>query len=345
MLNQLYKQLNQIVILIRAGQWWSVKGAPALGTVYATAFVLNGFSLIKAWKWLVFLLVTVAIVAIYAEILNDFTDQEQDTLSGKTNRMVGRSTVTQTFLLAICTSLLFLPVLVLIHHSLLLGIYLSTCAVFTVYSLPPLRLKECGFWGTLADALGSHVLPQIFAVLMVANAADHVIPLAWLICIFFWSLATGLRGIFWHQLLDLENDQKAGVNTFAVSHAAAIKRFTRWVLFPFEILSLVGILLLSSSLLGWLLLALHSITEWLRHYFWSINLVIVEPINNHRFLLHEYYEFFYPLTFLALAIQQDRSNLIILVIHLLLYPQRLWWWLRDTWVLLRWEVPIHLRSQ
>lgn len=338
MLRQISEKPNQAFALIRGGEWWLIKGAPVMGTAYATAFILNS-SLIKIWYWLLFLLFSLSFIAIFAHLLNDFSDQEQDVLSGKSNQMAGRSPSVQIFILISCTIPIGLCVILLLQYPWLLIVYLSMVAIFMAYSLRPLRLKERSFRGTIADALGAHVLPQVFAVLLVSQVLAQPVPIVWLGAITLWSLATGLRGIFWHQLIDLENDRAAGVNTFAIIVSPKyIIKVAKLALLPIEILMLALIFFITKMNLVWFFFVLYLSTEWLRHHFWNATPVAVDPLPNHRFIFQEYYELFYPFTFLLLAVNKDISNLIVLAVHLLIYPQRIWWWFRDVWFLLRWEI-------
>lgn len=208
-----------------------------------------------------------------------------------------------------------------------------------------MRLKQHGFLGTLADAMGANVLPQMFAVFVVVYDANKTLPAIWLLFIVIWSLTSGLRGIFWHQILDFDNDVRADVYTFALQTSPqTLENLGKWIIFPAEIVALVGIFVLYNNILVWAFLGLYLVTEWLRYYFWQIAPVVVAPQDNHRILLFEYYDVFYPLGFLCIAIGNHSVNLIIIGVHLLLYFQRIWWWFRDIWGLLRWEIPNKIKQ-
>ena len=334
-------QLSKLATVTRSAEWWAFKGAPVLATAYATAAILN-VELISLWQSLLFLLLSLAILAIFANLLNDLTDRQEDLLAGKSNGMVGRS---PTFIVvAIISCLLpgFLAIGFLTKSPLALGIYVSNWLVFMAYSISPIRLKQRGLLGVLADAIGAHLLPSLFAVVWIAHASARSIPLLWIILVGIWSLATGLRGIFWHQLNDLENDRVAEVNTFAVQTSAQTLHFLgKWVIFTVEILSFAGMLFISGNSLAAIFLGLYLATEWLRYYFWQIYSIIVFPFAKHRIILVEYYHLFYPLAFLTIAAWQNSLNLAILVVNSLLYFNYIWQWVRDLYALLRWDIPNH----
>jgi hypothetical protein len=344
MINHLVNRFQQVVALTRAKEWWSFKLAPILGTTYATA-AISDTSLISLWASVLFILLSLGNGASYANILNNWSDQEEDRLSSKPNFMLGRSHLFVAFVLTAC----ILPGLIisglLIQAPLVLGVYLTNWLVFAAYSLPPLRFKERGFLGVLAIAVGEDLLPQTFAVLLIIHDARKNLPEVWLVFIVIWALASGLRSILWHQILDFENDNRAGVNTFAVKTSPiTLQKLGKWIIFPIEVTALIGLLLISQNPLAWVFLGLYLTTEFLRYYFWQITIVLVAPCHNHRLILVEYYDVFYPLGFLGLAVWKNPGNLIILLGHLLLFFPRIWWWIRDIWGLVRWEIPNKIQN-
>ncbi len=139
---------------------------------------------------------------------------------------------------------------------------------------------------------------------------------------------------------DLKNDLRAEINTFAVdSSPQTLQILGKWIVFPIEITALMGILFFFHNTLVWILLLIYLITEYLRHYFWKMEIIIVAPSSDNRLALFEYYEIFYPLGAIYLAISKDPINLIFLGVYTIFYSNRLWWWLRDIYALLRWEIP------
>ncbi|MHC5935619.1 UbiA family prenyltransferase [Nostoc sp.] len=338
MINKFIVQAQKLVTLIRAKDWWVCKLGPILGTAYGTATILN-MSLFSFVSSFIFLLIALILDASFASIINNICDQEEDHLSGKVNYMVGRSSLFMALILT-ASILPGIVVSVLLSQTpLILGVYVSNWLVFAIYSIPPIRLKQRGFWGVLAIALGESFLPHLFAALLIVTNAHKVLPVIWLILIGVWSFATGLRSILWHQMDDLENDLRAGINTFAVSRSPqTLQRLGKWIVFPTEITALMGMLFLFHNTLVWILLLIYLITEYLRHYFWKMEIIIVAPSSDNRLALFEYYEIFYPLGSIYLAISKDPINLIFLGIYAIFYSNRLWWWLRDIYSLLRWEI-------
>jgi len=89
--------------------------------------------------------------------------------------------------------------LVIWRHDLPLFIpYLSAWIIYTLYSVPPFRLKNRGGWGVLADAAGSNLFPTLSVVALVNHWDGGGVPIYWYITVGVWSLSFGIRGILWH---------------------------------------------------------------------------------------------------------------------------------------------------
>ncbi|MBE9257027.1 MULTISPECIES: UbiA family prenyltransferase [Aphanizomenonaceae] len=338
-INLLFIRLQKLATITRSNEWWASKGSPVLATAYATASILN-IPLVSLWNSLIFLLISLTVVAIYAHLLNDISDQDEDLIVGKSNGLAGRSKSFKGIAIILCLFPGLLVIGCLIKLPLALAIYISNWLIFICYSIPPIRLKQRGFLGVLADATGAHLLPNLFAVVWIAHASEQKIPLLWIILVGIWSLATGLRGILWHQIKDIENDRLTGVNTFAVQTSIkTLKGLGQWVVFPLEVIAFTGMVIICGNYLLIIFLLIHLVTQWLRYHFWQINSIIVAPVSSDSMLLEEYYALFYPLAFLVSAAWQNPLNLIFSGIHLILYPNHLRWWLRDIHGLLRWEIP------
>lgn len=263
MTNQVLNYPHQLIALVRANEWWCFKLAPVLGTAYASAVILN-IPLISLWPTFLFLLIALVIGASYASIINNLCDREEDRLSGKVNYLVGRSNLFIALILIACIAPGLIVSGILIRAPLALSIYIGNWLLFTGYSLPPIRLKKRGFWGVLSIAVGESFVPQMLAVLLVTHHTGKPLPTIWLTTIAIWALALGLRSILWHQIVDFKNDQRAGVNTFAVDTSTEnLQRLGKWVVFPIEFVSLLGILLLSRNAVVCFFLGLYSVIEWL----------------------------------------------------------------------------------
>ncbi len=167
--------------------------------------------------------------------------------------------------------------------------------VYTLYSLPPVRLKARGGWGIASIAVGEHLLASILAVCLVVNQSNHSVPIPWFIALCVWSVAVGCRSILWHQLCDYKNDRKSNTATLgAIKGPVVLRRLGERYVFPIEVVSLAALLLLSHNFLAWVLLLFHFALEQMRSRVLGLRSIIVAPEPNARFALFEYYILFFP---------------------------------------------------
>jgi hypothetical protein len=214
----------------------------------------------------------------------------------------------------------------------LLLAYLSAWIAYSFYSLPPIRLKARGFAGIIADACGAHLFPTLTAVLLVWHQARLTIDIEWTAAVALWSLAYGVRGIFWHQLIDVDNDRAAGVATFACRHQPErLKALARQMVFPLEAIGLAAILFLMGTVLPALLLLGYLVLTQRRVARWGMKAVLVQPEPRYFIILSDYYDVFLPLGLLVAAVLTHPLDLAVLAFHLVLFPNRIRLVFKDTW--------------
>ncbi len=292
-------------------------------TVYATT-VLSQTPLLALGFFPLFLLLSLTIGGAYVSLINDLTDVEDDAASGKRNRLANKSAFFTTVLLAVC----LLPALAINIYwarqdSLTFYLYLWAWIAYTLYSLSPFRFKKRGFLGVLADASGAHLFPQLYIVSATSFWLGQSVNFKWFAAVGVWSLACGIRGILWHQVLDASNDIKANVNTFVCKHSRATACWIgERVIFRVELLAFVAMIIIARNYLAAVFLLIYFLFVWARSVVWEIDVVIVAPQKKYQILMYEYYEFFYPLAFLLLAIVRSPSDIFFLIAHFILFPRR-----------------------
>jgi UbiA prenyltransferase family len=312
---------RNLIGLIRADQWWEYKLVPILSTFYATALVLH-VALSSVWVGVLSLLVAIVAAAIYASVLNDLTDLPADLEAGKRNGVAGRSRAMVATLVALAVGAGVFFAGVWRDDAPLFSCYLATWLAFSLYSLPPLRLKARGAAGLLCDAAGEQLLPSLVAVFLAGRDAHRAVSGAWAASVAVWALSYGLRGIVWHQLTDVDNDRAAGVWSFARRHPRAAPVIGTFVVFPLEIGALAAMLWQIGSawppafLVLYLLYAARSARRW------QTSPVIVVPKPQCFIVLHQFYTDLFPVALLIAASVRDRRALIVLAAHLLLFPRR-----------------------
>jgi len=329
----------------RPGDWWEFKIPPLLATAYATALLLHA-SFQQLWPLLLLLLFALLPGAAYVSILNDITDLEDDLQCGKTNRMVGRSVQFQFFAIAICLLLGAAAGWMLRNDPLTLALYAATWVAYTLYSTPPFRLKVRGAWGVAMDTCGAHLLPTLWTATLMIEATGHAVPWLFLTLLGIWSSALGVRGILWHQLYDRENDRASHVTTFAArKNPESIRRFVAGVAFPLEMASLALILAEMNTPWAWLILFAYLAMEGLVGHYLKIDLIIVQPTSRFRIIFAEYYQLWYPLTFLVAMAQQSLMAGLLIALQLALFPHCFYVFLRHVIFLVRQKLVPALRAK
>jgi hypothetical protein len=317
----------------RAGEWWEYKLVPIFGMFYATA-LLAGVPLHSLAWTAATLLAAIVPGAAYVGILNDLTDRHEDASAGKANRLAGRGPVTIAVLLALPAAVGLAFAWSWRNDPLLLVPYLGAWTAFTLYSVPPLRLKARGLAGVLADSSGAHLFPTLVAVGLVLRAAGAEPSAAWLVPVAVWALAYGLRGILWHQLLDSEADRAAAVSTFVQrSPRERVLMLARRIVFPAELAAMAAILWQVPSWLPLAALVLYAMLVKRKMRVFRVELVIVEPKARYVIALHEYYDFFLPVALLLACAWRWPADFLALPLHFLLFPGRLIQTAGDLWKL------------
>jgi hypothetical protein len=305
---------------IRTGQWWYHKLVPIYSVFYATAYVQH-VSVASIWSAAVALLLAIVPCAAYVSLVNDLTDRADDRHAGKFNRMAGRPVWQMTVLVTapLCAAVFF--ILLWRDDILLVGAYLCSWLAFSVYSLPPFRLKSRGVLGVIADACGSHVFPALVAALLARRATGGPIDQVWTAAVAAWALGYGLRGILWHQLYDFEADRKAGVQTFVLTHSArAAVGFARLAL-VIEIAGLAIVLWQIKSPLPPLFLLIYTVFAILKSRIWNVAIVIAEPCDRYSILGTEYYTLLFPFALLLSSALQYPADWVVLIAHSIVFRQ------------------------
>jgi hypothetical protein len=313
--------MRKIIAIIRANEWWEYKLAPMLAMTYLT-ILQSRFTFYNLWPLITVSVTAIALGAIYVSLLNDATDVAIDVKAGKKNRMASFTTAQQTMLVLIPLAAGLSIVSAFMNFSFLASLfYISAFISFSLYSLPPFRLKKRGAAGIIADALGSQVFPTLFIVISFYKHTNLEIKILPLVLMSVWLLCFGLRGILWHQLTDKKNDQASGLCTLVQNlNEAQISRLSITIITT-EIIAFATYILrynLLSLIPG---LLLYFICNWILLKYYHIEQILINPkIKTYRIFLFEYYQVFLPLSVLILCICKNPINVIGLLFHCLLFP-------------------------
>lgn len=207
--------------VLRAADWWNHKVPVLLALAY---WLLLGPEAVPtvgvgtAGASLAVFLVAVVGVAGLGHLLNDRFDRAQDARAGRNRVAATLSAPVAAALTAVLVGLALVPWIYLPGGSALWVLLAAEVGLLVGYSAPPLRAKERGVLGLVFDASYAFTLPALLTIAtfsQVAGVAQGSVD-ALVAVVTVWSFATGLRGIAYHQLDDLESDRYSGARTWAV---------------------------------------------------------------------------------------------------------------------------------
>jgi 4-hydroxybenzoate polyprenyltransferase len=197
----------------RANDWWQGKAALLMGLVYLftcwfsipfTQFLqLGGLSLM-----------TISGFASLGYLLNDLFDLKKDALAGKPNSLESKSAPIIIVLFSIAATLMLLPWKFLPWNTNSLIMIGAEVGLFLIYSVPPIRLKDRGLAGIIADATYAHSLPLLLAGYTFSLAANYKLTALPVGLLLLWQTASGTRNILIHQFEDEANDKKSDTRGF-----------------------------------------------------------------------------------------------------------------------------------
>lgn len=311
--------------VIRANEWWYSKLPPLLAIAFATASMSSAQELFKSSLWILFLLSGIIVGAIYVSVINDISDLDEDLASGKSNR-IQKVPKKYRWLIPIACILAGVGIDFLIYPDILSSIlYFGPWVTFSMYSLPPFRLKNKGIWGVFADALGSHLFLSLLMVSSISYITNQTINWIWFTSVGVWSLCYGLRGILYHQFMDRANDIKVNLNTFASKIEPQRFRTTSGLIMCLEIIAF-GIMLFQLSNLIYIIaffLYMFLVIVRRKTLGQKVILILIPPNSAFQIFMADFYQTFLPLSILILSCVICTQNILILIIFTILFPNRL----------------------
>lgn len=243
--------MHRLFDLIRGNDWWYSKIPPLLAFAYLN-LLLQPLPPLEAYTRLAAFLSWAIGFAAYAHVINDWTDIGEDRRAGKKNRMAPFSRQKRAAILGI-TIVVSLAPWALVPLDARAWILLAfDYFIPIVYSVPPLRVKERGVLSVLADAGVAHVMPTLLVFAIFASGRNwETVTLG---AAGIWALFAGSRNFLLGQMWDVENDTRAGVNTF--TRAVGVERVRQWItrfIFPIEVCALLALGISVVAVLPWLL--------------------------------------------------------------------------------------------
>lgn len=152
------------------------------------------------------------LVGIGGYFLNDIFDAKADSIALKFNI----TNIVKPWLVWLLIAITWAIGLVLIMKvaAMLAALFAIQLLLLFIYSAPPFRFKQRGFWGVLIDAAYAHLMPILILLMYLSDFNK----LPWFFILFpIFTYLIGMRDILIHQINDFENDTKAGINAFKPS--------------------------------------------------------------------------------------------------------------------------------
>gem|GEM_PF-2896058 len=311
--------------LSQVHKWWASKIAPLLAVTFL-ALIIEPLGVGDAIRRGGAMLWSACLLATAAYVVNDWYDREVDRAIGKESAVMAmRGSVVAALHVALVVAAA-LPWLVL-------GLTTTTWVAFAaivilplVYSAPPLRWKTRGGLGVIADASLAHLAPATFALAAFGalDLDDRMAATVVAVAALIWSGAVGLRAIISHEIVDLEADRLAGVETWV--GRIGVERATRlgtWAVFPVELMALscVVVALAAFTAVPMVLLAATAVAMALARFAgaWVAPMLVVSTPTTERVLLFLFYRFWLGAAFLAGLIAVEPAFVTVVPVYLILF--------------------------
>lgn len=305
----------------RVMEWWEYKITLFLFVGLLIILEHGNQVYISSVFYLFILLAAIVNGSIFVSLINDFTDLEDDKKAGKNNRLYGYSKTNSILLILITLAIGILFCLFLLPNYLAICLYIGAYLSFTFYSVPPIRLKNRGIFGVLADSLGAHVFPTLFIWAGMNHYTGSNIDWAILAVIAVWSISFGLRGIMNHQFQDLIHDKATFTKTFLTKLNASQVELAEKLLITLEIVSFILILFIYEIYILMILLGLYFIYAWLvQTYLHVVSVIIKTPENSDwQFFMSSFYQTVVPISLIILLAELDFYLIFLLPLYLFFF--------------------------
>jgi 4-hydroxybenzoate polyprenyltransferase len=176
--------------------------------------------------------------ASFGYMINDLFDRSVDRIAGKPNALAALSQPEAIILVAASCAVGLIMAVPLLSTAMDVALVIVAYGLMTVYSAPPIRLKERGVAALLAASAAQRTVPAliVFHTLGVWDRTTVIFSA-------FISLV-GIRWIIVHQIQDAENDRRSGVQTLAIDQGTkALYQVLKYLLFPAEVICLTLVMI------------------------------------------------------------------------------------------------------
>ena len=311
---------------LRLNKPWNYK-VPVLISLPYFQLLVNPVSNELAYTAIAFSYCTIIGIAGIAYLFNDWSDKQKDIDAGKPNALIDFSSKKFYALLGLFFSMTIVPWLWFPTTALSWVLLVTEIALFALYSFKPIRLKEKGILGLICDTLYAHTLPALLASYTFYLLGNKQFTGFSIYCaaLIGWQFFLGMRNIVFHQLDDLENDQKSETKTWVSTVGIAkTHQLLTTVFIPLEVLFLLGISLLFTKNILWFLpfFVMHTLYVFFQS---SKSDTKSKNLQEKTYaFLDNFYNLWLPIIFLLAMIFHPIEVTPILLVHLLFFQTGLW---------------------
>lgn len=203
--------IEHVAVYLRAREWLSSKVVLMLAVCGLFVFSTSTgpvHALVMIGSFFLF----VAAFLSVSYVVNDFCDREVDRLAGKRKIIADLPTGAVMASIGVLVIIGCVPALILSPARVkCLGAMALIYALGLAYSVPGIRFKERGALGLFECAMAQRCAPLLLIpCLLGMQVLSMPMFYLWLVI----SCLDGLRYILIHQIVDRENDERAGVRTY-----------------------------------------------------------------------------------------------------------------------------------
>ncbi len=265
--------------------------------------------------------------AAFGHYINDVFDLTDDLIAGKANKTRFHTTGKKWAIALGLVVVSLVPWLLLPTKMISLILVVVHLLVFLLYSIPPIRLKESGVLGVIADAVYAHVIPGLVVVTTLYTAEADALLIGLFVA---WQFFIGVRNILNHHIDDYVFDVRSETTTTATIYGVKpLKKAVKLCFIPLEIIALLTMLYVLGPpfqygiwvFLGYVVYTFNREATFLRGK--MTDEVVVHGRYDYLsgIMLNEFYEKWLPLILLGLLISNAWFWAILLGIHVVLFIQ------------------------
>lgn len=333
-------QIKSIKHFLRFNDWWNFVVPPCLSFIYLLIY-FKSISFNDSAVYIALLLISIIGTAGYGYFVNDVCDIEFDRLAGKRNMASKLNVFIRSIIIILLLVIAFAPWLFLPLNYFNFGLFIFQLLLLTIYSVKPIRLKQFIYQGALTDALynGTVFFLILISVFNMMNENKIQYYNLFLINVFFWGLFKGIRNILLHQLKDRKNDNKANTPTL-VLHLKPVRTvyIIDFIVLPIEFILFTLLIILISLHINYYYLWFIAFILFtlIKFSFWKLpKLSYRQSLFKFLYFMNDFYEEWMPVITLTYLSFIDIHFIIILIVHLAIFPRGIMKFYKDINVIIK----------